>query len=484
MRHVLRFVHHSLWPLVLILGLGMLMVSCNPSSTDGAYSPLPPATSADTAQSPLATSTRQPSPQPTATSTCNPPWPTPPSEACPWLPSPTPKPTSLIPSPTPFEPPSPPAQTPTPLPLPQVADSPAGTILFTSFFAPGAAPEEPKLLYLSIDKQGQIVSPIDRWMPAEDTRVDCGRLSASPSGYYLVSIYDTEGGEVAVVINLIERKRTAFVSAGSFLGWHPNGREFLFAQETEANPGLWLVEASTGGHRLLAQLAALSHANFSGAAISPDGQVLAYGLSGSGVNQIWMANADGSEPCRVSSSAWVVFSWSPDGRHLLYSGEYQPDLEAGKKGTPPPPRRLGLMDWEGRSERSLNLPWEPGITFAGHQQPVWSPTGEYVANSGPLDASIPFWQKGKDPRTDSLYPFRNTGIYVEDMETGEMWLAAENALDPTWSPDGSMLAIARMDKNEQVDIWLVNVNNRSSHRITDTPELDRYPVWLMKEGTE
>lgn len=479
MRRLLCFIHCSLWPLVLIGGLGMLAVACNPST--GVYSPLPSATSPDTAQSPLATSTPQPTPQPTATPMCNPPWPTPPLEACPWLPSPTPTLTPPIPTPTPFEPPTPPVQTSTPLSLPQAADSPEGTILFTSFFAPGAAPREPKLLYLSINKQGQIVGSVDRWMPAEDTRVDFGRLSASPNGHYLVSTYDTEGGEVATVVDLIDRKRTAFVSAGSFLGWHPNGQEFLFAQETEGEPGLWLVEASTGEYRLLAQPAALSHANFSGAGISPDGQILAYSLSGSGVSQIWMANADGSEPRRVSSSAGVVFSWSPDGQYLLYSGEYQPDPEAGKKGTPPPPRRLRLMSREGRSERLLNLPWEPGITFAAHQQPVWSLTGQYVANSGPLDPTTSFWQKGMDTRADPLYPFRNAGVYVENVETGEMWLAAENALDPTWSPDGSMLAVAKMDENEQVDIWLVNVNDRSSHRITETLDLDRYPVWLRPQ---
>ena len=91
MKRVLCFVRHSLRPLVLILGLGMLVVSCNPS-TSGVYSPLPSATSPGTAQSPLATSTPQPTPQPTAAS-------------------------STL-TPTPFEPPTrPPTVTPLPLPI-------------------------------------------------------------------------------------------------------------------------------------------------------------------------------------------------------------------------------------------------------------------------------------------------------------------------------------------------------------------------------
>ena len=329
------------------------------------------------------------------------------------------------------------------------------------------------MLYVSIDEQGR---PLDApspftWTSADDTQMTVGRLSASPTGTYLTSVYDTEGGESVVVVDLIAARETAYVYGGQFFSWHPNGHEFLFEQRTEANPGLWMVEASTGEYRLLAQPAALSYTNLTGAAVSPDGQVLAYCVDG-----IWMANADGSEPRRVIDSAAAVFAWSPDGRYLLY-GEYPHG--GSKSGTPPPLPHLWLMDREGQSDRSLNLSWELGITFTEHQQPTWSPTGQYVAHSSPLDPGFSYWQeKGEDHRGDPLYAFENAGVYVEDVETGEMWLAAENALDPTWSPDGSMLAVAKMDENEQVDIWIVNTGDRSLRRITDTPELDRYPIWL------
>jgi len=454
-----------------LLAMSAFVTSCIPSSASGvAHSPLPTVVSPLNPESPSST----PMPQPTHTPTCNPPWPTPPSEACPWLPSPTPTPTSSIPSPTPFEPPSPPTQTPTPLPLPEAADSPRGIVYFAAFSAPGMPPEEPELLYASINEQGQLLdapSPFT-WTSVDDTRMTVGRLSVSPNGAYLTSVYDTLIGESVVVVDLLTAQQTAFLFGGKLFDWHPDGYEFLFAaQEVGDDPGLWLVEASTGEHRLLAQPAASGYVSLYGAAISPDGQVLAYCDGG-----IWMANANGSEPRRAIDSAAAVFSWSPDGRYLLY-GEYPHG--GNKAGTPPPLPHLWLMNREGRSERSLNLTWEQGITFAAHQQPVWSPTGRYVAHASPLDPGFSYWgEKGGDHRDDPLYAFKNAGVYVEDVETGEMWLAAQNGLDPTWSPDGSMLAVAKMDEDGQVDIWIVTVDDRSLRQVTDTPELDRHPIWL------
>lgn len=456
--------------LAALLGTLMLTASCTPPSTSRiattSVSPIE-------LNSPLATPTLQPTPLPTSTPMCNPPWPTPPSEACPWLPSPTPEPTSSLP--TPFVVPTA-VQTCTPLPLPHPANSSRGTIYFAAFSASGMPPEKPRLLYAPIDERGQLLdapSPFT-WNSADDTQMVVGRLGISPSGIYLTSIYDTEEGESVVVVDLIAARKVAYVYGGQFFSWHSNGHEFLFEQQSEANPGLWLVEASTGEYRLLAKPAALSYTNLSGAAISPDGQVLAYCIGG-----IWMANADGSEPRQVLDSAAAVFSWSPDGRYLLY-GEYPHG--GSKSGTPSPLPHLWLMNREGQSVRPLNLSWELGIVFAEHQMPVWSPTGRYIAHSSPLAPEFSYWgEKGENHHDDPLYAFRNAGVYVEDIETGEVWLAAENALDPVWSPDGSMLTMAKMDEDEQVDIWIANVGDWSLRQLTDTPELDRYPIWLRSQ---
>jgi hypothetical protein len=475
MKRAFGFVHR-LGLLALIL-LGVCVSSCSPDLVGETYSPLSSTASPDAAQSPLVT----PQPQATLTSTCNPPWPTPPAEACPWLPTAKPTPTLLFPTPTPFTPPTPPEQTPTPLPLPQPARSPAGTVLYAAFFAPGAMPSEPQMFQVTVDERGQFVIPPSpfTWTTLDDNRMVVGRLTVSPNDAYLTSVYDTEAGESVIIVDLTAAQETAYIWGGQLFNWHPNGVEFLFAEySSQRNPGLWLIGASAGLYRLLlAQLPIWSDANFSGAAISPEGQILAYSISGPGSDQIWMANTDGSDPRLVleSNTSAIVYAWSPDGRYLLYGGEPMP--ETGKGMSLPPWPRLWIMDREGQNRRSLNLPWEPfGFT---DQKPVWSPTGQYIAGIGSIGETTWCWQP--DEPVEPLCLFQNAGVYVENIETGEVRLVARNAADPTWSPDGSLLALSRMDERGQVDVWVVDVGGNNLRRVTDTPELDRYPMWLQRK---
>lgn len=458
-RHIIK----TLLPLAVTALIGVL-IGCQPESTSvepqtrqvvsQLASPTPEM------ESPLAT------PTPSATPICDAPWPTPPALACPWLPTPTPQSTSAIPTRTPWIPPTQPAQTPTPLPLPTVPTSPAGKVFFTALYAPGTTPSEPKAFYASFDEQGQLAGPITSWTPSAgnmDILAVIGRLSVSPNGKYLASIYES----VAETIDFVSGKLVAFTGGGEFLSWHPNGYEFLFRQYESLDPGLWLVDARTGQHRLLAQPSDL---NITGAAVSPDGQVLAYSINGPGIYQIWLANADGSEPRLVSNSGFV-YGWSPDGHSLLYSGEPAP---AVGKGTPIPYTGgpLWLMDRDGQNRRPLNLPWP---MLAG--KPVWSPTGRYVAGVSQIN-NPPTCHTTKGSRPDPLCLLKDAGIYVKDLETGQVRIVARQAADPAWSPDGSLLAIARMDEKGQVDIWVISLDGHDQQRVTNTPEFDRYPVWI------
>lgn len=494
MKRAFDFVHS----LVLSTLIVLCASSCNPHLVGEPSLPLSSTASPNAPLSPLVT----PTPQATLTPTCNPPWPTPPAEACPWLPTPEPTATSPFPSPTPFTPPTPPERTPTSLPLPQAAASPAGRLLWRAKVQLQDGSQAFVLLEGRVNADGAVAQPYQRVLlqPPPDMELPAGydysmwfgRFVPSPDGRYLVGIYESEGGESIANFDLTTLKSTfpgegefcwtnsdgLCVSAmGFFYGWNPNSREILFHEQNAPDRGLWLINVLTGQHRLLAQPAELGWAGFSGAAISPDGQLLAYGLSGSGIEQIWMANADGSEPHLVleSNTSAVVYAWSPDGRYLLYGGEPMP--ETGK-GTPQPAwPRLWLMDTEGQNRRALNLPWDTfGFT---DQEPVWSPTGRYIAGTGGVNEIIHCWQPGKNQPIDPLCLFENASVYVENIETGEVRLIASNAVDPTWSPDGSLLAVSRMDERGQVDIWIVDVGGNDLRRVTDTPELDRYPIWLQ-----
>jgi len=412
-----------------------------------------------------------------STSSCNAPWPTPPALACPWLPTPPPQPTSPFPTPTPWKPPAPPAQTPTPLPLLLPARNPAGTLVYWATSFQGR----------SVDRGGNVAlvgrrldfHPPIKVAPAYDYFAAFDRLVPAPRGRYIVAVAATEAGDVVDIIDLetghsrglywLNASGEPVRAEGVFYGWHPNGYEFLFREDNAPDRGLWLVDARTGEHRLVAQPLTV---DISGAAISPDGQRLVYATNTWEVHQIWAANADGSEPRLLLESNVVVyiFSWSPDGHYLLYVGE-PGATQANASGL------LWVMDRDGRNRRPLQLPFIFGFGF----EPVWSPAGHQVAAVGATEELASCWQSGDAFLADPLCRYRGTGVYVETVGTGKALLAVRNAIDPAWSPDGSLVAVSRRDARGQVDIWLVNRDGRGLRRVTDTPEVDRRPVWLKEE---
>jgi TolB protein len=102
-----------------------------------------------------------------------------------------------------------------------------------------------------------------------------------------------------------------------------------------------------------------------GVAYSPDGKRIAYSLAqGDGTN-IWMANADGSNPKPVTDTTYFINSspsWAPDGKRLAFVSTRagSPQIYVLSLDNPPDARRL---------------------TFQGNynQTPSWSPRGDLIA---------------------------------------------------------------------------------------------------------
>jgi Tol biopolymer transport system component len=301
---------------------------------------------------------------------------------------------------------------------------------------------------------------------------DYARFIPSPDAQYALGLDATEGGDVVTVLDSLSGQVKLFVSGGKFLGWHPNSRSILYYQMFVMEAGLWLYDVDNGRRTLVAQPPML---DVTGIAISPDGRRMIYGTNTFGAHQIWRANLDGSEPVLLLDSPAIVavWGWSPAGKAILFTGE-PTEVQKGAR-TPIP--NLWLMDSDGRNKKSLR----GNLLFGYGFQPVWSPTGDKVAYVGAntLDSC---WNKGDTYRTVPSCRYRGVAVYVEDVNTGALSLVRENAIDPAWSPDGSLLAFTALDSHQQVDLWISKPDGSEAHRLTDTPEVELLTVWWDQLG--
>ena len=232
----------------------------------------------------------------------------------------------------------------------------------------------------------------------------------------------------------------------------PDGQTIVF----ELLGDLYTLPISGGqATRIIGELSFESQPVF-----SPDGTEIAFLSDRSGVENLWIAGADGSEPRAVTEDGptrdrpqlMVSPRWTADGEYLLVSRSRPPDRTAG----------VFLVHRDGGSGIRLGeAPPEP--TPGGGPQPpnrlgaVASPDGRFVYFSERrgtfnYNAQFPIWQ-----------------VVRFDRETGDeitITSAPGSAMRPVLSPDGSQLVYATRHRSQTAlrvrdlgtgeERWLVN----------------------------
>ena len=160
-----------------------------------------------------------------------------------------------------------------------------------------------------------------------------------------------------------------------------------------------------------------------GPRLSPDCTRIVFSCWINGIGQIYVMNADGSDPVNLSANGYCDTGpvWSPDGRRVAFSSDRDGDWN------------LYLMDAGGGGQRRLT--GSPGI----EQHPTWSPDGKNIAFVG--DRSGDF----------DLYV-----MDVDDAEERRLTDRAGNEYEPCWSPDGSRIACAANTHGSFWDIMVVD----------------------------
>ena len=116
--------------------------------------------------------------------------------------------------------------------------------------------------------------------------------------------------------------------------------------------------------------------------------------------------------------------------------------------------RLIVTDADGANER---------VVFASPQpilSPAWSPDGRSLAYVS-FHSGLP-------------------GIYVQTLRSGDqVRVSARSGINgaPSYSPDGTQLALALSRRDGNVDVYLLNLATQELRRLTDDAAIDTEPSW-------
>jgi TolB protein len=138
------------------------------------------------------------------------------------------------------------------------------------------------------------------------------------------------------------------VSFGQYPDWSHSGREIVFTGYFEKGWGICVTDSSGANQRLLLA-GEIDNARYP--VFSPDDSKITFNYWRIGhVPQVWVMNADGSDPKPLTTCGGHFPSWSPDGKSIVYTDTRHCN------------GRLWIMNADGSCKRQITFAeWWPRV---------------------------------------------------------------------------------------------------------------------------
>jgi Tol biopolymer transport system component len=208
-----------------------------------------------------------------------------------------------------------------------------------------------------------------------------------------------------------------------------------------------------------------------------------------GTHDIYRVNPDGSGLVKMTAGPWdaVYPRWSPDGRQFAFIWS--------RNG----PRETWIMQLDQTGSRAIPNP----SRCSEFTRLSWSPAGDRIL--GDCDMVEQFVVKLSDssnysltqawggvadfpdwsPIGDKVLYLRGPDIWTASLDGSAPALAATQATEAAWSPDGKRIAFGRLNQNQSEAIWVGNADGTEPRQVTFPANgtiADMAPAW-SPDGT-
>ena len=393
----------------------------------------------------------------------------------------------------------------------------------------------------------KLVVPLDGSDPFDLVDMSASRTTWSPDGknvafnsgdgIYMVPVSPETGRPTGPVRKLLDWRNRSKVS------WSPDGEKLAFMSTLNKDKGIyggdiWTLSVKDGS---LTQITNDRDAREGTPAWSPDGKTIAYGKKDryKGRYSLWLISAEGGVPRKIIEPGEMFFPfWSPDGKWILYElGEkiHIFGLNDNQELEIIPPKEVigDFFSWSPDGRKMLfyrpsydykyglkvvSASGGPPLALGGqitlYPEQVWSPDSKMiVAGGGNKDSHYGSWVvplSGGDPvllemdvsvdgspspisvspnveklafdvvRDDgtedlfvvpiSLQDARTTGPAIKVFDG--LYRGLGTNVTTSWSPDGSKIAVIH-----RMDVWIASSNGDKPMQITKTPGMEIWPGW-------